>query len=130
MTFVFTLLSLFSALVYALPLNERNVEARDVFVPPVTYPHQGTIWLAGAHYDVTWETKDAPVNITNSIGQIYLRVGEETWLNTTLASGFNIRDGTVRVQAPKVPTGIDYSLVLFGDSGNFSPEFTIINGWF
>ena len=61
-----------------------------------------------------------------------------------LASGFKVVEGHVTVKVPKVQPGNDYSLVrkcqlflvhdwplsyvpgaVFGDSGNFSPLFTI-----
>ena len=30
------------------------VETRDVYVPPVTYPHKGTVWYSGQRHNVTW----------------------------------------------------------------------------
>lgn len=46
---IFTfILSLFS-MVYALPLVKR-----DVFVPPVTSPSEGTTWVIGSQQNVTW----------------------------------------------------------------------------
>lgn len=27
---------------------------RDVFVPPITYPHEGTVWASGQRHNVTW----------------------------------------------------------------------------
>ncbi|KAI0672632.1 hypothetical protein C8Q78DRAFT_1068209 [Trametes maxima] len=101
-----------------------GLEKRDVFVPPVLYPHAGTVWNSGQRHNVTWDLSNAPVNITNSIGTILLRKGD---LSTpvVLANGFDILLGRVEVTVPWLLTGSDYSLVLFGDSGNFSPEFTI-----
>ena len=46
---VFSFLLSFLAVVSALPLA-----VRDVFVPPVTYPHTGTVWKVGQHHNVTW----------------------------------------------------------------------------
>lgn len=44
----------------------------------------------------------------------------------TLASGFKIDAGTVTVKIPAdLETRSTYQVVLFGDSGNTSPEFTI-----
>jgi hypothetical protein len=37
--------------------------------------------------------------------------------------------GTIDVTVPRVKDGDDYQIVLFGDSGNFSPKFTIKNYW-
>ncbi|THH18121.1 hypothetical protein EW146_g2815 [Bondarzewia mesenterica] len=120
----FTLLFLVSlfALVAAAPVA---LVPRDVYVPAVLYPHRGTVWKVGNHHNVTWDVSNPPAQITNSIGSIYLRKGELTDMNHTLASGFSILLGRIEVQVPDVVPGIDYSIVLFGDSGNFSPRFTI-----
>ncbi|EMD40018.1 hypothetical protein CERSUDRAFT_81326 [Gelatoporia subvermispora B] len=112
------LLSLF-ALAAAAPV------IRDVFVPPVTYPHQGTVWYVGQYHNVTWETAGAPVNITNKIGRVVLAKGGIEDINNPLATNFSILDGRVVVKVPDVEPGNDYAIVLFGDSGNFSPNFTI-----
>ena len=42
-----------------------------------------------------------------------------------LAEGFQLTDGRVEITVPYVDPGCGYQLVLFGDSGNFSPEFMI-----
>ncbi|KAI0053970.1 hypothetical protein FA95DRAFT_1579052 [Auriscalpium vulgare] len=109
-------------IVSAAPLAE--LERRDVYTPPVLYPHAGTVWKIGNRHNVTWDVSDPPVNITNKIGFIVLRKGNLA-TNITLASGFNILQGRVEVTVPKVTPASDYSLVLFGDSGNFSPKFKI-----
>ncbi|KAH7921314.1 hypothetical protein BV22DRAFT_1019579 [Leucogyrophana mollusca] len=121
-TFIITFLSLFAM---AISLPVARLQARDVFVPPILYPHAGTIWKVGNHHNVTWDTAGAPVNITNSIGHIYLVVHGLIDLDNELAGGFNILDGRVVIQVPDVAPADDYALVLFGDSGNFSPNFTI-----
>ncbi|KAI0647635.1 hypothetical protein C8Q79DRAFT_907093 [Trametes meyenii] len=101
-----------------------GLEKRDVFVPPVLYPHAGTVWSKGQRHNVTWDLSNAPVNITNSIGTILLRKGDLA-TPVVLAHGFNIRLGRIEVTVPWVVPDSDYSIVLFGDSGNFSPQFTI-----
>ncbi|KAH7912530.1 hypothetical protein BJ138DRAFT_1178735 [Hygrophoropsis aurantiaca] len=121
-TFFFTFLSLFAM---AISLPVARLQTRDVFVPPITYPHAGTIWKVGDYHNVTWNTDDAPVNITNSVGEIYLVVQGLIDFNHKLGGGFNIRDGRTVVQVPSVSPANDYAIVLFGDSGNFSPNFTI-----
>ncbi|GJE96876.1 hypothetical protein PsYK624_130840 [Phanerochaete sordida] len=100
-------------------------EARDVWTPQMTYPASGTVWESGKTYTVRWETKDAPVNITGAdSGFITLRSGDyET--PVILAYDIHLRDGHASVKAPDVFTADDYSLVLFGDSGNWGPQFTI-----
>jgi len=42
-----------------------------------------------------------------------------------LQEGFDILLGRIEVEVPWVVDGSDYQLVLFGDSGNFSPNFII-----
>jgi hypothetical protein len=44
-----------------------------------------------------------------------------------LAEGFDPRSGHVEVTVPWVVEG-KYSLVFFGDSGDYSDEFTILGG--
>lgn len=31
-----------------------ELDTRDVFVPPITYPHAGTVWKVGQRHNVTW----------------------------------------------------------------------------
>jgi hypothetical protein len=47
-------------------------------------------------------------------------------LAVILAQNFDPRKGSVNVTVPLVLNGTDYQVVLFGDSGNFSPAFTIV----
>ncbi|KAF7370070.1 hypothetical protein MSAN_00637000 [Mycena sanguinolenta] len=105
--------------VRAIPL-----ERRDVYTPPVLYPHDGTVWYVGQRHNVTWDTSDPPVNITNKIGRIMLRKSNLT-TPLILADNFSILLGRIEVTVPWVVDGSDYQIVLFGDSGNLSPFFTI-----
>ena len=45
-------LASWAQLVLGAPLE--SVEKRDVFVPPVLYPHAGTVWYSGQRHNVTW----------------------------------------------------------------------------
>ncbi|KAJ6511643.1 hypothetical protein DFH09DRAFT_1198206 [Mycena vulgaris] len=110
-----------AALGAAVPLT---LETRDVYVPPVTYPHNGTVWTVGQRHNVTWDTTNPPVHITNGIGRIMLRKGDLT-TPVILQENFSILLGRIEVKVPWVEDGDDYRVVLFGDSGNFSPYFTI-----
>ncbi|TDL13785.1 hypothetical protein BD410DRAFT_797508 [Rickenella mellea] len=106
------------------------IETRDVFIPPILYPHAGTVWFVGQFHNVTWDTSNRPAQITNSIGMIVLAKGGIIvsgvgGLNHPLASNFSILDGRHEVHVPNVKPGKDYAVVLFGDSGNISPDFTI-----
>ncbi|OBZ68776.1 hypothetical protein A0H81_11344 [Grifola frondosa] len=118
--FIFLFMLSVVAVVSAIPIS-----IRDVFVPPVTYPHYGTVWKIGQHHNVTWDTSGAPVNITNKFGLVVLAKGGLEDIDHPLASNFSILDGRVVVKVPDVTPGNDYAIVLFGDSGNFSPNFTI-----
>ncbi|KAJ7103865.1 hypothetical protein C8R44DRAFT_715949 [Mycena epipterygia] len=119
---VLTLLS--AAALTAVQATPLTIETRDVFTPPVTYPHAGTVWYVGQTHNVTWDTSDHPVNITNKIGRIMLRKDGLT-TPVILQENFSILLGRIEVKVPWVEDGNDYQLVLFGDSGNFSPLFTI-----
>ncbi|KIK59386.1 hypothetical protein GYMLUDRAFT_262131 [Collybiopsis luxurians FD-317 M1] len=101
-----------------------NASPGVVFTPPVTDPTNTTVWTSGQVETVTWDVSNPPANITNRIGRIQFRFDDIT-TPLVLADNFDILLGTIQVTAPLVITGSDYSLVLFGDSGNFSPEFTI-----
>jgi hypothetical protein len=45
---------LFTISSFAAPTRDQSIEKRDVFVPPVTYPHAGTVWKFGQKHHVTW----------------------------------------------------------------------------
>ncbi|KAF8909541.1 hypothetical protein CPB85DRAFT_1518852 [Mucidula mucida] len=111
----------------AMPLN-LNVASRDVYTPPVTDPTTGTVWTVNDTVTVTWDTSDPPELITNRFGSsIRLRKGDIS-LPVVLADQFDILLGEIEVTVPWVVAGDDYAIVLFGDSGNFSPTFSIIGG--
>ncbi|KAJ7086256.1 hypothetical protein C8R44DRAFT_533759, partial [Mycena epipterygia] len=95
----------------------------DVFDPPVTFPTAGTVLISKTTQNITWDTSRAPVNISNQ-ALLLLRKGDIT-APFILAEGFDLRAGTLEITVPWVLNGTDYRLVLFGDSGNFSPVFTI-----
>ncbi|KAI0754879.1 hypothetical protein C8Q80DRAFT_1216678 [Daedaleopsis nitida] len=114
------ILSLF-AVSCALP-----VVVRDVFVPPVTSPSTGTVWVVGSQQNVTWDISNAPAQITNPNGQVVLAKGGLLDIDHPLATNFSIMDGSVPVTVPDVEPGVDYTIVLFGDSGNDSGVFSIV----
>ncbi|KAJ3983580.1 hypothetical protein F5890DRAFT_1413415 [Lentinula detonsa] len=121
-SFAFFLLTIFFTISNAFPLSNL-MNKRDVFVPPITYPTNTTVWNSGEVHNVTWDISQAPVNITNKIGRIQLRQDDITF-PLVLAYDFDILLGSYNITVPLVISGA-YQLVLFGDSGNFSPEFTI-----
>ncbi|RDB24855.1 hypothetical protein Hypma_007899 [Hypsizygus marmoreus] len=124
-----TLLAFFTTLASSLTMlsftNALPIEARDVFVPRILTPTDGEIWLVGQLHTITWNVTNAPAQITNPVGKIMLRKGNRT-LNVTLAENFDILSGITTVTVPDVCPGHDYRVVLFGDSGNWGPEFSII----
>ncbi|KAF8893774.1 hypothetical protein BD779DRAFT_1797777 [Infundibulicybe gibba] len=117
LTILFTIFFTFAV---AFPITKR-----DVFVPPITSPENGDAWVVGQTVQVTWDTSNAPTQITNPKGKIYLRKAEMTLLNVVLAEGFDILLGAINVTVPAVAPDSDYRVVLMGDSGNFSPFFSI-----
>ncbi|KAF8077668.1 hypothetical protein FPV67DRAFT_7029 [Lyophyllum atratum] len=95
----------------------------DVFVPTITSPTADTIWTMGAVETVTWETNNAPVNISNG-ASVYLKD------YGTLVKGFDLRSGSVNVTVPylwksMVNPDTPQRIILFGDSGNESADFKI-----
>ncbi|KAK0438042.1 hypothetical protein EV421DRAFT_983279 [Armillaria borealis] len=98
---------------------------RDVYSPPITSPDANTVWTVNTTQTVTWDASNAPVNISNR-AEIWLRRDDFTFVE--LAVDFDLRSGKQDVTVPWVVEGDDYIIVLFGDSGNWSPEFTITGG--
>ncbi|KAJ3896311.1 hypothetical protein GG344DRAFT_36976 [Lentinula edodes] len=124
----FTTLNIFFVAVFALlaliHAHPVSLIARDVFVPEILTPIAGDTWVTGNTESVTWNVSSPPAQITNPVGQILLRKGDLTQ-NVTLAGNFSILAGNVSFIVPSVTPDDDYSVVLFGDSGNFSPVFSI-----
>ncbi|KAK0489239.1 hypothetical protein IW261DRAFT_1443894 [Armillaria novae-zelandiae] len=117
LTFPITMLTALVASAFATPIHI----ARDVYSPPITSPDANTVWTVNTTQTVTWDASNPPVNISNG-ASIWLRKDVE------LAEGFDLRSGQQDVTVPYVAEADDYIIVLFGDSGNFSPEFTITGG--
>ncbi|KAJ7784373.1 hypothetical protein B0H16DRAFT_1876838 [Mycena metata] len=102
------------------------LDSRTVFDPPITSPTAQTVWKVGSVETVTWNATGIPAGVTGKIMLGFLSsTSEGEHLSDTLASGFNLTDEKVDVTVPQVATGTQYIIVLFGDSGNFSPTFTI-----
>ncbi|KAH8114439.1 hypothetical protein DFH11DRAFT_1466099, partial [Phellopilus nigrolimitatus] len=107
------------------------VSQRDVVDPPVTAPNASTVWAVGETQTVVWNTSSLPSQITNTNGTVLLGFVNDTtgnehlMISTPLASGFDIRSGSVNIVVPNVEPRSDYIVALLGDSGNISPKFTI-----
>ncbi|TCD66798.1 hypothetical protein EIP91_000934 [Steccherinum ochraceum] len=115
-------MALFAA---AAPLSGQVLAKKDVFVPRIIEPNSSTVWKSGQTFNVTWDTSDAPAQITNRFGKVLIGFGTIS-TPVLLANGFDILDGSVAVKVPLVETNDNWNIVLMGDSGNFSPPFTII----
>ncbi|ESK85616.1 hypothetical protein Moror_9994 [Moniliophthora roreri MCA 2997] len=101
--------------------------ALDVWSPRIISPDATTVWTVGSTVNVTWDTSDAPENISNrpSVTLNKARLIGSAGILAPLDS-FDLRAGFVEVTVPIVPAGNDYSITLFGDSGNTSPDFSIV----
>jgi len=118
----FTIVSLaLVSMVQGLAIAPRGAE--DVWAPTILTPDTNTIWKIGTCQNVTWDTSNAPVNISNGSG-VQLINANRTFLQF-LAKGFNLRNGFVDVTVPKVTPG-QFMITLFGDSGDTSPLFQIV----
>lgn len=93
----FFLLAFVCSLVVALPVV--SPVQRDVWVPPITYPTNTTVWAVGGTYNVTWNTSTKPSEVTNPTGEVYLRYGGATQ-DYPIAQGFPLTAGTVNVTIP------------------------------
>ncbi|KAJ6525282.1 hypothetical protein DFH09DRAFT_996190 [Mycena vulgaris] len=107
------------SLILAAPLGTRTV-----FDPPILNPTADSVWTVGEVETVTWNATGIPAGVTGMIMLGFLTPDSEH-LSVTLASGFNLTDEKVNVTVPAVVSRTNYIVVLFGDSGNASPEFTI-----
>jgi len=101
------------------------------FNPTVTSPKAGDHWVGGTQQTVTWRTDNIPPELSSSNGLLLLGYDENNNENLDihhpLASRFLLTDGTVTFNVPQVADRTDYIVVLFGDSGNKSPQITITN---
>ncbi|KAJ7442613.1 hypothetical protein FB451DRAFT_1297020 [Mycena latifolia] len=110
----------FFSFILAAPLDPRTV-----YDPPILSPTSDSVWVVGEVETVTWNATGIPAGVTGMIRLGYLTPDSEH-LSVTLASGFNLTDEKVNVTVPAVVSRTNYIVVLFGDSGNASPEFTIL----
>lgn len=110
-----------STLVRAAPVQQA---ARTVWDPRITFPSAGAVLVSGQTYTVTWDTSDQPAHITYPVGVITLNFGD-FGSPLILAKEFDIRTGHQDITVPEVYTGSEYSITLWGDSGNWSGQFEI-----
>ncbi|EIM81617.1 uncharacterized protein STEHIDRAFT_161793 [Stereum hirsutum FP-91666 SS1] len=113
--------------------RDMSMFKREVWSPPITSPTAGDILQVGQSFTVTWDTSAEPDQVTSYEGTLLLghmnSSGSNENLDTKypLATGFDLRDGSHTIVVPDVPPLESYIIVLVGDSGNASPEFTIVH---
>ncbi|KAJ3544403.1 hypothetical protein NM688_g5749 [Phlebia brevispora] len=102
--------------------------ALDVWAPPITSPTAASVWPIGSTQNVTWDTSNKPAQVTNPNGLLVLSKDGllDDGRSNPLAANFPLTQGWVLVTVPEVTPGNDYAVVLIGDSGNDSPQFSII----
>ncbi|KAK0216664.1 hypothetical protein EDD85DRAFT_894629 [Armillaria nabsnona] len=101
---------------------------RDIFNPPILSPSTGTTWRVNTTQTVSWDTSNPPDLITGrNFSSIRLTKGDRQ-LPVVLADKFDILLGKIKVVVPWVTEGDDYTIILFGDSGNWSKKFSIKGG--
>ncbi|KAF8968973.1 hypothetical protein BDZ97DRAFT_1654445 [Flammula alnicola] len=116
---------------FALVIQASPLSRRDVITPNITSPTADSVWPVGSNQTVTWDTSNFPPvsQITNILGKVILGFNANNSLNldfnNPLAQNFNLTDGSVQVTVPNVQPRNDYLIVLFGDSGDTSPAFSI-----
>ncbi|KII86646.1 hypothetical protein PLICRDRAFT_30891 [Plicaturopsis crispa FD-325 SS-3] len=137
-TFVSALLFAASA-VQGAPAQVENVAVNaakaalgqnfDVVTPHITFPTAGASLPVGSKQNITWDTSSIPASSANVSGVLLLgqraNDSENLDINHPLASQFPLSQGSVEVTIPQRDNADNYIIVLIGDSGNASPEFTI-----
>ncbi|EED86010.1 predicted protein [Postia placenta Mad-698-R] len=116
--------------VQATPISFVPADEGNIFwSPDITSPGLLSVWTVGANETVTWDPSKVPQSNINDTGLLllgYQENGSENLdISTPLATGFPISAGQVSLTVPNVTERHDYIVVLFGDSGNASPIFTI-----
>ncbi|KAI6030919.1 hypothetical protein F5J12DRAFT_955231 [Pisolithus orientalis] len=127
--FSFFVAVFFSVFARAAPVTTQPVELL-VFSPTITSPTAGIVWITNTKANVTWLTSNIPAEKQNTTGLLLLGYeannSENLDIYHPLASQFPLAQGWVEFTVPSNLTyKNNYIVVLFGDSGNASPQFTI-----
>jgi hypothetical protein len=109
--------------IFTSAVNAVGPTPLDVWVPKMTSPTAGAVLVSKTPETITWDTSNAPPTISNK-AMLMLRHNNIT-APFILAQGFDLRAGTLDITVPWVLSDGGYQFVLFGDSGNFSPFFSI-----
>ncbi|EAU85843.2 hypothetical protein CC1G_05060 [Coprinopsis cinerea okayama7 len=110
--------------------EEEGAANKNLIVinPKITTPRQDSYWTKGSRQIVTWDTDKIPLEKATATGLILLGYStpDDDSEHLDIASGFPLTDGSIEVTVPAdVASRDNYFIVLFGDSGNVSPKFTI-----
>ncbi|KAI0645994.1 hypothetical protein C8Q79DRAFT_1010873 [Trametes meyenii] len=117
--------------VVAAAVTAATAAPADVSRPAILAPKAGDVWTVGSNQTIAWDTSAIPANSRNQTGLVLLGFledgSDDEHLDTQnpLAVNFPIVAGSINISVPVVTPRDDYIIVLFGDSGNFSPKFTI-----
>ncbi|KAJ4464180.1 hypothetical protein C8R41DRAFT_891792 [Lentinula lateritia] len=129
MKFTTTTAFLASAMTYFVASNEVNaapLSPLDVWDPTITSPVTGTVWVIGTEVNVTWSTDNIPPDGVSNGGHVYLAKEEVEVISLSPTFDLVAANGSFTVIVPAVVPDDDYQIVLFGDSGNIGPSFTIV----
>ncbi|KAK1227796.1 hypothetical protein PQX77_009171 [Marasmius sp. AFHP31] len=108
-----SVLAFFAASSAASPLEARK--NLDVWSPKILQPDASTIWVVGKKFNVTWDTSDAPKQISNGAAvQLRNATGPTPENDSSFIKpfrSFNLTDGWVEITVPEVSAGTDYRIV-------------------
>ncbi|THV03951.1 hypothetical protein K435DRAFT_774605 [Dendrothele bispora CBS 962.96] len=125
-------LTAFFATIAAIVSVNAIAVPRDVWVPRIISPDSTTVWTMGQTVNVTWDNSNPPAVITKgsavALNKADIPIPKYNQPGGFLAEDFDLLTGFVEVTVPTdLESADDYSITLFGDSGNRSPMFTITN---
>ncbi|KAL6302859.1 hypothetical protein BKA93DRAFT_381266 [Sparassis latifolia] len=130
MFFTSVLTAMFATLAASTLATPISRAEDDIVSPQITYPTTGAVWIPFTNQTVTWDTSNIAPADANNTGLLLLGYNEANSehldIQYPLATQFPIGAGSVDIVVPNVTLRTDYIVVLFGDSGNASPEFTIL----
>ncbi|KAJ7288152.1 hypothetical protein C8J57DRAFT_1706653 [Mycena rebaudengoi] len=120
------------------PMRPIQPHQLEVISPAIIWPAADVKWAPGSTHNVTWNTSMVPEKFCNNTGTLLLGYitpatkttpySENLNISHPLATGFRMGTGHTAVTIPKdTRCRANYVVVLFGDSGNISPQFSIAN---
>ncbi|TFL01805.1 hypothetical protein BDV98DRAFT_567558 [Pterulicium gracile] len=128
----FVTLALAAASAFAAPTRDSRLDVSllVVYNPEITAPVAKQQWCIGSTVNVTWDASDIPSDAFENTGKILLGYGGDEYnlhldVDHPLATGFLLRSEFTSITVPDVEPRDNYMVVVMGDSGNTSPEFSI-----